>query len=271
MEFILITNDIGFAQYAQDSGIDRIMVDLEILGKRERQSHYNTVISNHSLKDVSNIRRVLNKSKLLVRINPIHEDSKKEIDNIVNLGADVIMLPMFTTPNEVETFISCLNGRATANLLLETPAALARIDDILSIHGIDEMHIGLNDLHLGMGLNFMFELLSGGLIEYLSKKIHSAGIRFGFGGIARLGQGKLDSSLILSEHYRLNSKAVILSRDFFTHSKDNKETLDLKYEVGRITHFIHDLSLASPQKLIENQLALKNKVAQIVDQMGQNA
>jgi hypothetical protein len=39
MEFIYITNDPELAQYAQDSDVDRIMIDLEYLRKRERQEH----------------------------------------------------------------------------------------------------------------------------------------------------------------------------------------------------------------------------------------
>ena len=41
-------------------------------------------------------------------------------------------------------------------LLLETPEAVEIIDDILDIDGIDEIHIGLNDLHLGYKMKFMF-------------------------------------------------------------------------------------------------------------------
>lgn len=243
------------------------MVDLEIIGKKERQGHLNTVISGHSLKDVSNIRRVLNKSELMVRVNPIHDKSQVEIENVIKLCADVIMLPMFKTPREVKSFTKYIDGRVTTNLLLETPQALVRIDDFLSIPDIDEMYIGLNDLHLGMGLDFMFELLSGGIIEYLSNKINSAGISFGFGGIARLGQGKIDSSLILSEHCRLNSKMVILSRDFHNNSKDYlqlSKSIDLKVEIDKVNNYISELENYSLSELENNFLTLKDKIKQIV-------
>ena len=170
MDKIIITNDIKLAEYSQKCGIERIMVDLEILGKQERQGHLNTVISSHSFQDIKNIREVLTTSKLLVRVNPINENSIEEIDKVISLGADILMLPMFATADEVSKFIKYINNRVTTCLLLETPQAMTRIDDILDISGIDEIHIGLNDLHLAMGLTFMFELLSGGIVEYLSKK-----------------------------------------------------------------------------------------------------
>ena len=81
MEFIYITNNPELARYAQDSGVDRIMVDLEYIGKKERQGHLDTVMSTHSLQDITGVRNVLYNSKLLVRINPIHSGSEKEIND----------------------------------------------------------------------------------------------------------------------------------------------------------------------------------------------
>jgi len=263
MDKILITSDVKLAKYAQESGVERIMVDLEMLGKEERQGHLNTVFSKHTLDDVQNIRKVIDKSKLLVRVNPIHENSKDEIDKVIALGADIIMLPMFKTKEEVEDFIDFVDGRVTTNLLLETSQALVRIDDILEVNGIDEIHIGLNDLHLSMGLTFMFELLSGGIVEYLSKKIVAKNIKFGFGGVARVGQGTLDATLILSEHYRLNSSMVILSRDFkgYVENYDEiREKIDLKYEVEQIDKYMNILFA----NFYDNSKKLKYKVDEIV-------
>ncbi|MCT4665851.1 MAG: HpcH/HpaI aldolase/citrate lyase family protein [Flavobacteriales bacterium] len=267
MKTIFITNCPKTAQLAEKSQIDRIMVDLEILGKNERQGHLNTVISKHSLEDVKVIRQTISTSELLVRINPIHEDSEKEIDQVIQAGADIIMLPMFKTPHEVATFLKIVNKRVKTILLLETTQALARIDDILKIEGIDEIHIGLNDLHLAMELDFMFELLSGGIVEYLSQKIHQAQIPFGFGGIARLGKGMLPSELILSEHIRLHSSAVILSRDFHGYSSSYEELLDnvnLPEEVEKIHLFWQDLKNHNLEKLIERKQKLKENVLKII-------
>ena len=120
MNLVFITDDADQAAYAQDAGIDRIMVDLEVVGKYERQGHLDTVISNHSLEDVECIRSVLSTSKLMVRINPINNQSKIEIDGVIKRGANIVMLPMFKTSLEVETFVQLVNGRAKVCLLLET-------------------------------------------------------------------------------------------------------------------------------------------------------
>ena len=267
MEFIYITNDPELAQYAQDSGVDRIMIDLEYLGKRERQGHLDTVISVHSLQDINRVRNLLHNSKLHVRVNPIHSGSEREINEVLSRGADIIMLPMFKTCREVERFISIINGRAAASLLLETSQALVRVDDILRIDGIDEVYIGLNDLHLSMGLDFMFELLSGGIVEYVTTKIKKKGIRFGFGGISRLGGGVLDSRLVLSEHVRLGSQVVILSRDF--HGRANsldelKKLIDLEDEIKKIRSYISYLSGLSEKELLCNSEKISHIVTEYI-------
>jgi len=262
IDLIYITNKPQLAQYAQDSGVDRIMIDLEVLGKKERQKHLDTLISNHTLQDIKKVREVLDKAKLQVRVNPINPKSKDEIDKAISNGADIIMLPMFTRQQEVEKFISYVSGRAETTLLLETAQALGRLNNILQVENIDEIHIGLNDLRITMGLDFLFETLSGGIIEYLSEKINRQGIRFGFGGITRLGKGIIDSRLVLSEHIRLKSQVTILSRDFHGRAETLKELkqLNLKSEIKKIREYINYLSTV-PEDILQLN---KQKISQII-------
>lgn len=226
LKLMYITNNERIATIAQDSGVNWIFIDLEINGKEERQGHLDTVISRHHIDDVKKIRNVLDKAELLVRVNPIFEGSKHEIDKVIDDGADIVMLPFFKSKEEVSLFYNYVGGRVKTMLLLETPEAVECIDDILSVNGIDYIHIGLNDLHLGYGMKFMFELLADGTVEKLCNKIKSKGITYGFGGIAQLGKGDLPAELIIGEHYRLESSMVILSRSFCNIDKvvDLKET-----------------------------------------------
>lgn len=211
---MIIDNDPQKIALYDRVGVDRLFIDLEIIGKQQRQGHLDTVISHHTMKDVVQAKSLIKHMQLLVRINPVHARSGAEIEAAINSGADILMLPMFTTATEVAYFIEKVGGRAKVSLLLETPQALSRIDDILAIKGIDEIHVGLNDLHLAMGLAFMFELVSGGMVEYLGNKISAKKITFGFGGVATLNGGDLPGELVLSQHVRLKSESVILSRAF---------------------------------------------------------
>lgn len=220
LKLMYITNDPIVAKIAESNGVDRIFIDMEYIGKDIRQGGMDTVQSKHSLDDVKKIARTLSRSKLLVRINPIHEktdlygSSKEEIDGAIANGADIIMLPYFKTAEEVRKCIELVNGRAKVMPLVETPEAVAVIDEIISLEGIDEIFVGLNDLSLGYGMKFMFQLLANGTVDMLCEKFKAKGIPYGFGGLASLEGGLLPGKMVLKEHYRLGSGCVILSRSF---------------------------------------------------------
>ena len=234
MKLMLVTSDIQNIIEAQKAGVDRIFFDLEYINKVERQRGRNTLILHNDIEDLKEIRSVVKESELLVRVNALYPNSKKEIDKAIEYGADIIMLPMVIDTEDVELLVKYVDGRAQVMPMIETAQALARIDDILSVKGIDEIYIGLNDLHISMGLTFMFELLSGGIVEYAATKIKKAGIRFGFGGMAKIGEGMLPAEAILAEHYRLKSNSVILSRTFRNEVGENQGKINLKNEICRI-------------------------------------
>ena len=220
LKLMYITNSPSIAQIAENAGVDRIFVDMEYIGKYARQGGMDTVQSHHTIEDIRRVKSVLTSSEVMARINPIHEatseysSSSEEIDSAIEAGADILMLPYFKTANEVEKFVRLVDGRAKTLPLLETPEAVECIDDILSIRGIDSIHVGLNDLSLGYGLKFMFQLLTDGTVEKLCGKFEDRGISYGFGGIASMGKGMLPAEKIIAEHYRLGSTCAILSRSF---------------------------------------------------------
>ena len=212
LNLFYITNRPAVALLAERYGVNRIWIDLETLGKEERQPG-NTVKSHHSVSDIELIKPLLSHSQMLVRVNPWNENSVDEINAVIDAGADIIMLPYWKTPEEVQSFLSAVNGRAKTTLLLETKEAVENVDDVLELE-FDEIHIGLNDLHLSYGLTFMFELLSNGTVEMLCRKFKAKGLPYGFGGVARLGKGMLPAEKVIMEHYRLGSTRAILSRSF---------------------------------------------------------
>lgn len=220
LKLMYITNRPEIAQIAESAGVGRIFIDMEYIGKQERQGGMDTVQSHHTIDDIVNVKKAVTSAELLVRVNPIHEaseefgSSKEEIDAAIDAGADILMLPFFKTAEEVRIFLELVGGRAKTMPLVETPEAVEAIDEILELEGIDEIFIGLNDLSLGYGKKFMFELLTDGTVEKLCFQFRQKGIPYGFGGIASLGRGMLPSEYIIREHYRLGSTCAILSRSF---------------------------------------------------------
>ena len=267
LKLMYITNNVEVAKMAQKAGVDRIWIDLETLGKEERQKGLNTVKSKHSIEDINNIAPIITSSELLVRVNPWNDNSVEEIEQVIAAGADVVMLPMWRSFDEVEAFLNVVNKRAKTTLLLETKEAVEHLDSILTLPGIDEVHIGLNDLHLAYHLDFMFEPLVNGLVENICLKLKEANIPFGFGGIARIGEGTLPAEKILMEHYRLGSSRVILSRTFCNIDKINdlgKLEPEFIENVLKIREFEHSLLETDSVVFEANRKEVAQQVAMIV-------
>ena len=214
LELMYITNRTDVAMVADKYGVDRVWIDLETLGKEARQKNFDSVKSHHTISDIEKIAPILKRAKMMVRVNPWNEGSKDEINAVINAGAELVMLPMWTTVSEADAFIDAVAGRAKVSLLLETIGAEKCLDEVLKLGNIDEIHIGLNDLHIQYGLKFMFELLANGKVEEIVRKISSSNIPYGFGGVGKVGEGTLPAESIIKEHYRLGSRQVILSRSF---------------------------------------------------------
>ncbi len=267
LKLMYITNNPVVATVAENAGVDRIWIDLEWIGKEERQSGMDTVKSNHVIEDVAKLRPFVKKSELMVRVNPLHDKSKEEIDVVIASGADLIMLPFFHSADEVKQFISLVNGRARTMLLLETKEAYEILDEIVNISGINEIHIGLNDLHLSYGMTFMFELLANGMVEKACEIIGRAKIPYGFGGVAKLGEGLLPAENVIAEHYRLGSSMAILSRTFCdTWTDKHEDTLAQIFNCGvkALRDYEAELSGKDETFFKENHKAVIEKTSQIV-------
>ena len=248
---LFITNVPEIAKYAEESGVSRIFLDLEIMGKIERQGHLDTVISHHHISDIKQVKSVLTTSKLMVRINPLHKGSKKEIDDVIDNGTDIIMLPMFHSAKEVKIIGDMINRRVKFIPLIETESAAKDIFNINALDCVDELHIGLNDLHLDLNKKFMFELFIDGTVDNIVSKITKP---FGIGGVARIGEGIIPAENVLNEHVRLGSSGTILSRAFHLRSKSLHELklkINLKDEINKLDNYLSKISILNDYELNE--------------------
>lgn len=264
LKFIQLTNNPEMARLCDSMKDMRLFVDLERLGKAERQAGRNTFISQHALEDVGRIKSVLQRSRLMVRVNPLNKRSAVEVDAVISQGADMIMLPMFENATTLKTFAEIVANRCPIVPLLETAGALETLDDWIDTPGLHEVYMGLNDLHISLGLHFMFEPLAMGLVDRVAKTVRARGLRFGFGGIARLNEGLLPGRSVLAEHLRLGSDAVILSRTFHRADSD----IVFEQEVAALRQAEVQLAARDAQKVVSDAEATRETIIRIAAGMG---
>jgi 2-keto-3-deoxy-L-rhamnonate aldolase RhmA len=219
-QFILtaITSDPQVVRAASAAGVDRIGIDIEHLGKAARQGHIpGARISAHQLEDLRAVTANIHNAEVFARLNPLHPGSRDEVETAIALGARALMLPQFKTACQAEAFVNLIMGRAAALLLLETTSALDNLPAITAVAGVSEIMVGLNDLHLALGLSSHFELVVSDVLARISHTVSNAGIRFGFGGVARFDDDALPvpADLVLAQYLRLQATSAWLSRSFF--------------------------------------------------------
>lgn len=214
--FTLMTNDLHLAAQADGAGVDRIGIDLDRLGKRERQpAGYR--ISEHSLADVERLRGVVRPGRLFARTDPLHPGSARQIEELLACGVTSLMLPMFRRVDDAARFVELVAGRAEVVLLVETVAAAFRIGGIARIPGVDEIMIGLNDLHLDAGIDDRFEIVVSDLMVAMARTVTDCGVRFGFGGLGLCDDETLPvpASLVYPQYARLGASSAIMARSFY--------------------------------------------------------
>ena len=115
----------------------------------------------------------------------------------------------------------------------------------------------------------MFELLSDGLVEYIANKCNNVGMPFGFGGIARIGEGDLPSDNILGEHVRLGSTSVILSRTFkgVVGVDKNARKINLAEEVAKVRNRMNEIAHWTAEQHTENRKKIAEAVDVIIEKM----
>jgi hypothetical protein len=218
--------------------------------------------------DVGRIKAMLKQSRLMVRVNPYQAHNPQacqaEVDAVLAQGADLIMLPMFSQAQELQAFAAIVAGRAPIVPLLETAGALDTLEAWLDTPGIDEVFVGLNDLHLSLGCRFMFEPLLMGHVDRVAAVAKGRGLRFGFGGIARMDEGMLPGHDVLAEHVRLGSRAVILSRTFnraYTHAGEKS----FEQAVASLRVAERDLGQRSQERVEKDRLHTHELIAELAE------
>ncbi len=267
MDYLFITDQPEVASFVEDNGVRRIFIDLESLGKKERQFGLDTYISGHSFENIAPVKAAVKKAKVLVRVNPLNPKSAEEVDACIRAGADILMLPMFRRAAELAEFCRFVRDRVPVVPLVETSGAADDISEIVKIPGVAEVYIGLNDLHLDRKQVFLFQPLADGTVDRMAEYCRRQNKPFGFGGIARAGEGLITPELILGEHVRVGSEWVILSRTF--HRRANtlaelKAAVDMNVEIAKLNAIVEGHKHRASHDVIKDMEIFRSKIADIV-------
>lgn len=253
----LITNDLEMAGAADAGGIDRIFIDLEKTGKPERQSGHALFVSDHRAVDVRRMKAILRRAEIMVRVDSPHLDKRAQIDQVIDYGADVVLLPYFHGIDEASEFVAAVAGRAVAALLVETPESAAILPSLCALPGIGEIHIGLNDLSIGLGRPFLFDPVVDGTVDRMCQTLRGFGMAFGFGGIASLSRSDLPlkAEWVLAEQVAQGATRGWLSRTF----RDIPPS-KVSEELGRVRTAIDYWSSAPSQELATIRGGLRRQI-----------
>jgi hypothetical protein len=258
----LITKSPEIAGFADDCNINRVGVDLERLGKVQRQQGLGTRLSDHTLADLQRLAAVVGKKKLFARLNPLNQNTQREINEVIEAGARFLMLPYFESALDVDRFVRVIDERATPIALLETAPALVRVREVMQVSGLAEVMIGLNDLRLSLGVQSHFELLCSPVLDMVAAEAAKLKMPLTIGGIAPPSTPGLPvpADLVLAQYPRLRARGAWLARSSFGPDVTSDS---LKAAVQAIRTRLQELACLSDAELERYRDALKKQLRSV--------
>lgn len=243
------TDDPDLAAVLDAAGVDRIGVDLEQLGKAKRQEGANSWISQHKLSSLAVLRPRLARAKLLARINPWNTASPAEIEEVLGLGAEVVMLPFFKTLHDIESVLRAIDGRALLVPLVETVAGLDLLEGIRDL-GLREIHFGLTDLRLEMGYPAFVPVFEDPRFEAAVARAGAIGLRYAIAGVARPGDERLpiDPEIVYRQMRRLRARGALVSRSFI---RPREEWSKLAADIAALREAVAPQSADEPARNLQ--------------------
>lgn len=212
IDLALFTTDPDMAKQAKAAGIDRVVVDWETSGKAARQSGYSTEINDDCPDHVRELAGRLS-IPTLVRIDHVDQAQvERDIEVAIDCGAESIMFPMARTPEQAERFVDRIAGRVRSIVQIETQSLVDRIADLQQI-GWDSVYIGLNDLMISRGADWIWRPVLDGTVDHIFETLSDRNV--GFGGVTVIGGGRpIPFTMLFAEMARLGCSMSFLRRSF---------------------------------------------------------
>jgi hypothetical protein len=252
-ELVLFSTDPAFIRRSQSAGVQAAIIDLEWIGKQDRQVCADTEINRDTFDDLRRLRASTS-GQILCRINGFGATTANEVEQAVEAGADEILLPMVRSVEEVQAVMDQVKGRAGVGVLVETVAAVELSKELARLP-LARVYVGLNDLAIERKTESIFEALVDGTVE----RVRSAfSVPFGFGGLTLPDCGHpIPCRLLIGEMARLNCRFSFLRRSFYRDMKGR----DVAVEVPRLLEAIRQARLRSNEEVARDRRELEQSVS----------
>ena len=250
LDLMLFSTRPELIRPAVAGGIAAVVVDLERIGKETRQRGADTLISADTVEDV---RRVCahTPARVICRLDAAGPWTAEGVEQVLDAGADEVLLPMVRTPEDVQQALDAAAGRCGVGILIETRDALERARELTSMP-IARVYVGLNDLSIEMGTPSLFTAMVDGTLDRIRAAVRD--VPFGFGGMTLPDRGSpVPARLVLGELTRLRADFTFLRRSFWR----DVEGMDAGEAVRRILAAAEVATRRDPAEVAADRAALE--------------
>lgn len=194
IELLLFSKDLSLVEVADRAGMDGFIIDWEDRERFQRQQ-----LAGEPVDTTDDLQRItsITQRPVWCRINQPGEWTEAEVEQAIEHGADLILLPMVRSPDEVKHFLSLVAGRTQTGVLVETVEACACAPQLAALP-LDRVYVGLFDLLRSRGGGDLFEPLTDGTVERLRHVFHTSA--FGVAGLTTVDRGAPIPCLELMAH-----------------------------------------------------------------------
>lgn len=218
-ELLLFSTEREFVCEAVEAGVDGIVVDWEVLGKRRRQAGADTEVNRDTLEDLRRVRSWVD-IPVLCRVNSPGPTTERELESAIGAGADEVLVPMVRSPRELEWILELVRGRCAVGALIETTDAVGCAGELARLP-LSRLYVGLNDLAIERRTPSIFTAIGDGTVARVRSHVDG---RFGFAGLTAPERGyPIPCRLLVGELVRLRSTFSFLRRSYRSDARSEQQ------------------------------------------------
>jgi hypothetical protein len=255
IDLLLFTSDAELAARAVEAGVGGIVIDWEQRGKEERQNGADTEINRDTVEDLLRMRRATT-GTVVCRINPVSDDTDRELEAAIAAGADEVLVPMVRVADEVRFVLERARSRIRVGILVETTDAVTNVRELDRLP-LARVYVGLNDLAIDRGSPTIFSALSDGTVDRVRASVSAP---FGVAGMTLPEAGHpIPCRLIVGELARLRCAFTFLRRSF----RRDLVGRNLAVELPRMRDAVRTAFARSPEAVERDRSELERCIAEL--------